>query len=211
MFAEAKPLFVKENNEVWPWLIDLYQAIVLFHEGRHYEARRLALGAAAFFDASFLQNKAVLCHFLLAQIAIRTGSAVEGRLECALALKILENLDAPILHYQAHFLLGQIEQAEGNFSSAYVEYQKARTEFESLRSNLGRDELRISFMKNKTELYERLVEVCLHAGLPDASTEEAFRYIELAKSRSLTELMFQRSQTLPDSEAGAERARPQNS
>jgi CHAT domain-containing protein/tetratricopeptide (TPR) repeat protein len=202
LFAEAKPLFVKENNEVWPWLIDLYQAIVLFHEGRHYEARRLALGAAAFFDASFLQNKAVLCHFLLAQVAIRTGSAAEGRLECAFALKILENLDAPILHYQAHFLLGQIEQAEANFSSAHVEYQKARTELESLRSNLGRDELRISFMKNKTELYERLVEVCLHAGLPDASTEEAFRYIELAKSRSLTELMFQRSQTLPDTKLG---------
>ena len=171
LFAEAKPLFVKENNEVWPWLIDLYQAIVLFHEGRHYEARRLALGAAAFFDASILQNKAVLCHFLLAQVAIRTGSAVEGRLECGLALKILENLDAPTLHYQAHFLLGQIEQAEANFSSAHVEYQKARTELESLRSNLGRDELRISFMKNKTELYERLVEVCLHAGLPEASTK----------------------------------------
>ena len=202
LFAEAKPLFVKENNEVWPWLIDLYQAIVLFHEGRHYEARRLALGAAAFFDASILQNKAVLCHFLLAQVAIRTGSAVEGRLECGLALKILENLDAPILHYQAHFLLGQIEQAEANFSSAHVEYQKARTELESLRSNLGRDELRISFMKNKTELYERLVEVCLHAGLPEASTEEAFRYIELAKSRSLTELMFQRRQTLPDTKLG---------
>lgn len=202
LFAEAKPLFVKENNEVWPWLIDLYQAIVLFHEGRHYEARRLALGAAAFFDASFLQNKAVLCHFLLAQVAIRTGSAVEGRLECAHALRILQNLDAPILHYQAHFLLGQIEQAEANFRSAHVEYQKARTELESLRSNLGRDELKISFMKNKAELYERLVEVCLNAGLPDASTEDAFRYIELAKSRSLTELMFQRSQALPDTKLG---------
>jgi len=174
----------------------------LFHEGRHYEARRLALGAAAFFDASFLQNKAVLCHFLLAQVAIRTGGAVEARLECAHALRILKNLDAPILHYQAHFLLGQIEQAEGNFQPAHVEYQKARTELESLRSNLGRDELKISFMKNKTELYERLVEVCLNAGLPEASTEEAFRYIELAKSRSLTELMFQRSQALPDTKLG---------
>ena len=202
LFAEAKPLFVKENNEVWPWLIDLYQAIVLFHEGRHYEARRLAQDAATFFDASFLQNKAVLCHFLLAQVAIRTGNAVEGRAECAQALKILEHLDAPILHYQAYFLLGQIEQAEGDFRQAHAEYQKARTELESLRSNLGRDELKISFMKNKTELYERLVEVCLKAGIADSSSEEAFRYIELAKSRSLTELMVQRSQALPDTKLG---------
>src|SRR5690348_17371755 len=50
LFAQARPLFVKEKNEVWPWLIDLYQAIVLFHQGRHFEARRLAVAAAAFFD-----------------------------------------------------------------------------------------------------------------------------------------------------------------
>ena len=29
-FGEAKRLFVKERNEVWQWMIDLYQAIVLF-------------------------------------------------------------------------------------------------------------------------------------------------------------------------------------
>src|SRR5262249_13231530 len=36
LFGQAKPRFVKEKNEVWPWLIDLYQAIVLFEEGRHF-------------------------------------------------------------------------------------------------------------------------------------------------------------------------------
>jgi CHAT domain-containing protein/Flp pilus assembly protein TadD len=202
LFAQAKPLFVKEKNEVWPWLIDLYQAIVLFREGRYYEARRLAIGAAAFFDASFLKDKAVLCHFLLAQVAIRTGNASEARTECSHALQVLQSLDAPILRYQGHFLLGQLEHAEGNFRSAYAEYQHARTELESLRSNLGREEMRISFMKNKTELYERLVELCLGSELPEASLEEAFRYIELAKSRSLTELIFQRSHTLPEAKPG---------
>jgi CHAT domain-containing protein len=202
LFAEAKPLFVKEKNEVWPWLIDLYQAVVLFREGRHYEARRLALLAAGYFDGSFLKAKAVLCHFLLAQIAIATGDAAAARTECSQALNFLQRLDAPILRYQGHFLLGQIEHTEGNFPSAYVEYQRARGELESLRSNLGRDEMRISFMKNKTELYERLVELCLSSELPEASPEEAFRYIELAKSRSLTELIFQRSHALPEAKPG---------
>jgi CHAT domain-containing protein/Flp pilus assembly protein TadD len=202
LFAEAKPLFVKEKNEVWPWLIDLYQAIVLFHEGRHYEARRLALGAATFFGASFLKNKAALCHFLLAQIAIRTGNAEEAQTECSRALEILDSVDAPILRYQGHFLLGQIEHSKGDLRSAYAEYQSARSELESLRSNLGRDELKISFMKNKTELYERLVELCLNSEIPEASPEEAFRYIELAKSRSLTELIFQRSHALPEARLG---------
>ena len=141
LFAQAKPLFEKEKNEVWPWLIDLYQAIVLFHEGRHYEARRLAQGATQFFDGSFLKNKAVLCHFLLAQIAIRTGDAQEARDQSALALRAVHALDAPILSYQAHFLCGQIEQSEGHLPAAYAAYQRARTDLESLRSNLGRDEL----------------------------------------------------------------------
>jgi CHAT domain-containing protein len=202
LFAEAKPLFVKEKNQVWPWLIDLYQAIVLFREGRYYEARRLATGAAAFFDASFLKDKGVLCHFLLAQVAVRTGNTADARTECSRALEQLRNVDAPILRYQGHYLLGQIEHTEGHFRAAYAEYQHARSELESLRSNLGRDEMRISFMKNKTELYERLVELCLSSGLPEASLEEAFRYIELAKSRSLTELMFQRSHTLTETKPG---------
>ena len=202
LFTHAKPLFVKEKNDVWPWLIDLYQAIVLFDEGRHFEARRLAIGAASFFDASFLKNKAVVCHFLLAQIAIRTGDFAEARLECSRARTFLKDLDAPILRYQGHFLEGQLEQAEGSPRAAYQAYQAARAELESLRSTLRRDELKISFMKNKTELYERLVDLCTAEESGLRSVEEAFHYIELAKSRSLTELIFQRSQALPEAQAG---------
>jgi len=202
LFAEARPLFVQEKNEVWPWLIDLYQAIVLFHQGRHYEARRLALGAAQYFDSSCLTNKAASCHLLLAQVAMRTGDAREAAAECSHALEMLSTLDSPILRYQGEFLLGQIEQARGNFQAAYGSYQKARTELESLRSSLGRDELKISFMKNRTELYERLVELCLGGQLAGASHVEAFDYIERAKSRSLTELIFQRNHTLPEAMPG---------
>jgi CHAT domain-containing protein len=202
LFTEAKPLFEKEKNEVFPWLIDLYQAIVLFHEGRHYEALRLARGATDFFDRSFLKNKAVVCHFILAQIAIRTGNNQEAREECTRALGLVQALDSPILSYQAHFLLGQIEQAAGNLPEAYAQYQLARTQLESLRSNLGRDELKISFMKNKVELYERLVELCRDDNFAGASPEEAFRYIELAKSRSLAELIFQHGHALPEAQPG---------
>jgi len=202
LFAEAKPLFEKEKNEVFPWLIDLYQAIVLFHEGRHYEARRMARGAADFFDRSFLKNKAVVCHFVLAQVALHTGNAQEAREECMKALEFVPRLDAPILSYQAHFLLGQVEQLDGDLAAAYAQYQLARTDLEGLRSNLGRDELKISFMKNKIELYESLVELCLDEKFAGASQEEAFGYMETAKSRSLVELIFQHGAALPEAKPG---------
>lgn len=202
LFAEAKPLFEEEKNEVFPRLIDLYQAIVLLNEGRPYEARRLAHAAADYFDQSYLKNKAVVCHFVLAQVALRTGNSQEAREECAKALAYLEQLDAPILRYQGHFLLGQVEQSDGKLSASYEQYQLAREYMEGLRSSLGRDELKISFMKNKSQLYECLVELYLDEKFSAASQEEAFHCLETAKSRSLVELIVGHGATLSETNPG---------
>ncbi len=203
-FAEARELFLREKNEVWPWLIDLYQAIVLFHQGRYFESRRSASGAAQFFDGSALKSKAALCHLLLSRIALRTGDTPGASSECAKALELAKNLDSPILRYELLFLLGQAEHAQGRFPQAHSAYEQARAEIESLRSSLGRDELKISFMRNKTEIYERLVDLCVSGDLPGASDDQAFAYMELAKSRSLTELMFQRAHTMVDAGSSGE-------
>src|SRR5262249_31045372 len=132
----------------------------------------------------------------------RTGDLSEARVECSRALAVVQDLDAPILRYQGHFLMGLVEHAEGDARTAYEAYQAARVELESLRSSLRRDELKISFMKNKTELYERLVDLCISEEASGLTQEEAFGYIELAKSRSLTELIFQRSHALTETQPG---------
>ena len=201
-FGEAKRLFIKEKNEVWQWLIDLYQAIVLFSAGRYYEARHFATGSANYFNGTLLRNKAAICHFLLAQTAIHTGDLTSARTECLTGLDIVKSLDSPILQYQGRFLLGRIDQAAGSYASAYLQYQQARHSLENLRSNLYRDELKISFMKNKSELYERMVELCLNPDFDEGTDEEAFKYIELAKSRNLSELMFQRGHNAPAPKLG---------
>src|SRR5208282_4866549 len=61
-FSKAREMFAREKNLVWPLLLDLYQGLLLFHEGRFFEARRLCAGAAEFFDKSLLSGKAVLAH-----------------------------------------------------------------------------------------------------------------------------------------------------
>ena len=202
LFAEARPKFVKEKNLVWPWLIDLYQAVVLYNEGRLFEARRLCAGAAAFFDTSFLPGKAVLCHLLLARLSMRTGDRAAARGECARALDRLASLEAPVLRYQAEFLMGQIQQSSGDASAAYESYQRARAALETLRSSLHGEELKIAFMKNRLEVYESLVDLCMDRNDEGASREEAFGYMELAKSRSLAELLVQHGHVLPVADAG---------
>ena len=57
-------------------------------------------------------------------------------------------------------------------------------------------------MKNKSELYERMVELCINPDFTEGTDEEAFKYIELAKSRNLSELMFQRGHNVPASKLG---------
>jgi len=202
LFAEARPKFVNEKNLVWPWLIDLYQAVVLYNEGRLFEARRLCSGAAAFFDTSFLPGKAVLCHLLLARLAMRTGDCSAARSECERALKRLASLEAPVLRYQAEFLMGQIQQTSEDSGGAYDSYQRARGALETLRSSLHGEELKIAFMKNRLEVYECLVELCMNKNEAGDSREEAFGYMELAKSRSLAELLVQHGHVLPVAEAG---------
>ncbi|MGC2330159.1 MAG: CHAT domain-containing protein [Candidatus Acidiferrales bacterium] len=197
LFAEARPKFVREKNLVWPWLIDLYQAVVLYNEGRLFEARRLCAGATAFFDRSFLPGKAVLCHLLLAGLSMRTGDRAAARLECARALERLASLEAPVLRYQAEFLMGQIQQSSEDSSGAYDSYQKARSALETLRSSLHGEELKIAFMKNRLEVYECLVDLRMDGNEKRGSAEEAFGYMELAKSRSLAESLVQHGHVLP--------------
>ena len=202
LFAKAREIFIREKNLAWPSLVDLYQAVVLFEEGRLYEARRFCQRAAGFFETSVLHGKAAFCHLLLARIAVRTGELTLAHEECTRALERVAGVESPSLHYQAHFLLGQIQQASHDSSGAYKSYQSARRELETLRSSLRGEEIKISFMKNRLEVYERLVGLCLDDATRTGSAEEAFGYMELAKSRSLAELLLHPSAALASPDQG---------
>jgi CHAT domain-containing protein len=186
LFARAKEMFVQDKNLIWPSLIDLYEALVLFNEGRLFEARRLCVAAHEFFRTSAMPGKAVLAELLLARIALRMSDRDTARSHCQQALSSLANFDSPVLLYQAEFLMGEIARAGGQYEDAYQSYSRAREAVERLRGSLRGEELKLAFFQNKLEVYESLVELCLRR--PDGF-EEAFGYIEQAKSRTLADLL----------------------
>lgn len=188
LFAQAKEMFVRDQNQVWPSLIDLYEALVLFTEGRLFEARRLCLAAHTFFCTSPMRGKAVLADLLLARIALRLADTALAKQHCQSALANLSSLDSPTLVYQAEFLMGEVERTLGNEDAAYDSYCRARIAVERLRSSLRGEELKIAFFENKLEVYESLVDICLRR---QNSFDEAFAYIEQAKSRTLMDLLNQ--------------------
>jgi CHAT domain-containing protein len=201
-FAKAREMFGHEKNLVWPWLIDLYQGLLLFHEGRYFEARRLCVAAAAFFDRSALPGKAVLAHLLLARIALQVGDPAEAQKETDESLARLRGLQTPVLAYQAHLLEGQIAQARNDRPAAHQAYLEARKALEALRSRLQGEELKISFVKNRMQVYEALVDLYIAGDGTENSTEKALACMEAAKSRSMIEMIFQSGQSLPLGEAG---------
>src|SRR5256884_9562281 len=121
-FAKAREMFGHEKNLVWPWLIDLYQGLLLFEEGRYFEAKRLCTSAAAFFDQSALSGKAILAHLLLAQIAFQVDDLRGADQETRAAIAKLSGLQTPVLIYQAHFLEGEIARARGERQAAHRAY-----------------------------------------------------------------------------------------
>ena len=208
LFAQARERFVREQNHVWPSLLDLYEALLLYNEGRYPEAQRLCARGAEFFEKSALRGKGILARLLMARLKLRLNDLPAARQECESAIEQLETLESPVLKYQAHFLMGQIHVVAGQQGSAkrevqhglaaYSSYQSARQALEGLRSRLRGEELKISFMKNKLEVYESLVDLCLARGNDRESLEEAFVYMEQSKSRTLMDVLFQTVHASPD-------------
>jgi CHAT domain-containing protein/predicted negative regulator of RcsB-dependent stress response len=193
IFDQSRELFVKEKNELWPALIDVYKALVLYEAEEDEDAYDLAVSALNYFRSSPLQAKAAICELLLASMQLRAGAVREARQQCDSALTRLREVESPS-SYQAYFVLGQVEEAVGEMELARKAYQNAYEKLEDLRSHLGREELKIAFLQNKLAIYEGLVITSLssHSGQERA----AFEYIERAKSRSLTDLIAFRAPSL---------------
>jgi CHAT domain-containing protein len=146
-----------------------------------------------------MRGKAVLAELLLARISLRLNDAKSARAHCEAALKELESLDSPLLRYQAEFLMGEIERAGTKAEAAYQSYLRARDAIEQVRGRLRAEELKIAFFQNKLEVYENLVDLCLQRS---DGAEEAFGYIEQAKSRALMDLLSQSVRVSTTSDPG---------
>jgi tetratricopeptide (TPR) repeat protein len=201
-FNRARDLFVKEHNDLWPGLIDLYKALVYYEAGENDEAEELALKALEYFSNSVLPSKAALCELLLAAIELRGADPEEARRYCSAALSRLTHIESPAT-YQAYFMLGQAEEASGNTELARQAYEQAFKKLEDLRSNLGKEELKIAFLKNKLAVYEGLVVTSLAVSFGVRAQKEAFGYIEQAKSRSLADLIAFRASSIASREPKA--------
>jgi CHAT domain-containing protein len=189
MLSKARQQFVKEKNSAWPFLTDLYHAAILIDEGRYGEAQRLCARANKFFRTARIPSMRIQSELLLARAFLLAGKPQLAKRQCSAALATLEKVELPLLSCQAQQLMGQIYRARGSPQEAYGHYQRARHLLEKTRTALHNEEMKISFMEDKLEIYESLIQLCLESKTDRRRLEEAFEYIEESKSRILQDLM----------------------
>ena len=195
-FFRAREIFAQEKNTIWPWLLNLYQAVLLFQDSRFAEARADCLGAANFFDGTVLFGKAAMAHLLLARIALKLGEIETAAAEVNAALEKVSAIETPVLIYEAQVVLGHVASLRGEYSAARTAYQRARKVLETLRARLRGEELKISFVKNRLEVYDGLVNLYLTTRCRAISAEETFSCMEAAKSRSMIEMILRNGDSL---------------
>ena len=191
MFDEAASGFDAEGNLAWRSLVDLYRAIVLLEARRPAEARREAVRARDWFAGAGHIPRTVLSELLLARAEPAMGALPEARRQVESARRRLEDLDSPHLQYHASFVDGQIAEAGGDRAAAVKRYAAACTILGALRSRLRGKELLIAFVRDKQVVYESLIWLLLEGGDPDRG-EEAFGWVESAKSRVFADLIAPR-------------------
>ncbi len=186
-FRRARELFSDEGNAVSVAAVDLQLARLLKRRRRFADAEDLALAAAEAFEEQELGVRGAYARIVLAQCLRDEGRAVEAIGQTERALAGLEGYHAKWVSYQCYDLMGSLQASEGALEEAERLYMKAIEEMESLRGNIGLDEFRMSFGRDKYQVYENVVDLKIRADLGT----EAFDFVERSKSRTLIDLLEQ--------------------
>src|SRR5205823_2101368 len=99
--------------------------------------------------------------------------------------------------YQCSNTLGRLKELNGSIDEAEQLYMKAIDQMESLRGNIRLDEMRLSFGRDKYQVYENMVNLKLTKDDPRAE----FQFVERSKSRTLIDLLERNLETVWDTGA----------
>ncbi|HYM00597.1 MAG TPA: CHAT domain-containing protein, partial [Blastocatellia bacterium] len=186
--VRARRIFEKSGNSTFAALTDSYLAELALRRGRAKEAAGRAEKAFRVFSRQKLANRSAQSRLQAAVAAKRMGDETRALRLARIALKTVEGLFAPGLTYKCHHLIGQIERSRGDSKSALQSLRRSIDIVEELRGGIAADEFKGSFLRDKIEVYEDAIRLCLDSD-DEKFIEEAFRLVELSKSRALADLV----------------------
>jgi len=195
--VNARSIFLDEGNDVWVAVIDLWRAQLFIRQQQFSTAQELAQRAAEVFEKQQAPARAANARVLSAQSWLQLEEPAPALREAQKALDELEGYHAPWVSYQCYNTLGRLKELNGALDEAEQLYMKAIEQMESLRGNIRLDEMRMSFGRDKYQVYENIVNVKLTKG----DRRAAFQFVERSKSRTLIDLLEKNLETVWDTGA----------
>ena len=190
----AREIFVNEGNDLWVAVVDLWRAQLLTRQQQFSTAQELAQRSAEIFERQQAPARAANARVLSAQSFLELEERTPALREAQRALDGIEGYHAPWVSYQCYNTLGRLKELNGSIDEAEQLYMKAIDQMESLRGNIRLDEMRLSFGRDKYQVYENMVNLKLTKNDPRA----AFQFVERSKSRTLIDLLEKNLETVWD-------------
>ncbi len=184
--GQAAGLFAEAENEHLRSAVLLEQAALAEAQGDRAAALAQTREALALIGEQDWPVQRIYAHLRLADLLLPDTSATEALLLEAQGWA--EALPLPHLRLLVQQRLGRLLLRQGRDAEAEAVLRAAAGEIERLRGALARENLRASFLQDKTAVFEDLIRLYLARG-DQASLQEAFAVAERAKSRTLVDLL----------------------
>lgn len=167
-FTKARELFLLEKNWIWPPLVDLYRAVVLYRDRRWKEGLKAVTGAQSVLSHSALKERAALAEILRALLHMELGEAATGRYWAELALERVHSAGTAEIRYLAEFVVGCVREKQGDAAGARPYYDRAKIAL----STKARDErIRPALSNDPHILYQHLLSLALSLPSPGRAGE----------------------------------------
>lgn len=143
----------------------------------------------------FTGEDAAGTHMFLPRLLMRgkcrleTGDLKGAKADFGAALRNQRIADFGEIHWQVLFESGRIAEREGDDDGAIELYRRAIEVIERQRASIATEAAKIGFAGDKQQAYARLVAKLVAR----ARAEEAFDFVERAKSRALVDLLASRT------------------
>lgn len=192
--SAAREIFVNEGNDLYVAVVDLWRAQLLTRQQQFSTAQELAQRSAEIFEMQQAPARAANARVLSAQSFLELEERTPALREAQRALDGIEGYHAPWVSYQCYNTLGRLKELNGSIDEAEQLYMKAIDQMESLRGNIRLDEMRMSFGRDKYQVYENIVNLKLTKN----DGRAAFQFVERSKSRTLIDLLERNLETVWD-------------
>jgi CHAT domain-containing protein len=185
---KARAAFEECGNSIFTAQADSYLAELAGKNGNFAEMMVRAGSSLRVFSRNRLATRSASCRLLMARAAYGLQDWSGAARMARKALSTVCGMLAPGITYQCYHLLGCIQRDRNRPELAVHNFRRSVEAVEQMREWVVADELKATFLQDKTEVYEDAIAACLDDD-KEAVVGEAFRLVESSKSRALSDLL----------------------